>query len=89
MDKPIQEIMIESKANYSDLLELKKLELKEIKESTKKVDRAKKLVEKLGVNFVQVGEVEIDEEQVKKLETEISILKSLIRRYNTVLEMYQ
>lgn len=81
----MREIMQETLKGYKEHLELLKMELSEKKEEVKRVEKAKKLVEKMGTDLIEVKDVEIDRKAIEEVEKNIKLCKSIIRRYETLL----
>lgn len=82
----LEQLMIDNLGQYKEHLELLKLELKEIKEETKKIEKAKKYLEKIGTPYIQVEEQkEVDYTKLDILEKEYKMCKSIIRRYETLM----
>lgn len=81
----MKEIMLETLQGYKEHLEILKLELLEKKEEIKKVEKAKKLVEKVGSDLIEIKDVEVDTEGIERIEKDIKLCKSIIRRYETLL----
>lgn len=82
----MREIMQETLRGYKEHLELLKMELSEKKEEVKRVEKAKKLVEKMGTDLIEVKDVEIDTKGIEDIEKNIKLCKSIIRRYETLLQ---
>lgn len=82
----MREIMLETLRGYKEHLELLKMELSEKKEEVKRVEKAKKLVEKMGTDLIEVKDVEIDTKGIEDIEKNIKLCKSIIRRYETLLQ---
>ena len=81
----MREIMLETLQGYKEHLEILKLELLEKKEEIKKVEKAKKLVEKVGSDIIEIKDVQVDTEGIERIEKDIKLCKSIIRRYETLL----
>ena len=81
----MREIMLETLQGYKEHLEVLKLELLEKKEEIKKVEKAKKLVEKVGSDLIEIKDVQVDTEGIERIEKDIKLCKSIIRRYETLL----
>ena len=81
----MREIMLETLQGYKEHLEVLKLELLEKKEEIKKVEKAKKLVEKVGSDIIEIKDVQVDTEGIERIEKDIKLCKSIIRRYETLL----
>lgn len=81
----MREIMLETLQGYKEHLEVLKLELLEKKEEIKKVEKAKKLIEKVGSDLIEIKDVQVDTEGIERIEKDIKLCKSIIRRYETLL----
>lgn len=82
--------MIESLKFYEEMLETLKTNKDEISKGIKKIERTKKAIEKLGVdvNGLDLGDIQEDEKELENIIKQIKMCKSIIRRYVSVLEMY-
>lgn len=81
----MRKIMLETLQGYKEHLEVLKLELLEKKEEIKKVEKAKKLIEKVGSDIIEIKDVQVDTEGIERIEKDIKLCKSIIRRYETLL----
>lgn len=83
--------MIESLKYYEEMLETLKANKDEISKGIKKIERTKKAIEKLGVdvNGLDLGDIQEDEKELEHIIKQIKMCKSIIRRYVSVLEMYE
>lgn len=86
----MKELLIQNLKTYVEMLELKTLEKKEL---LKDINSFKKL-EKMSLEFEKVGGVvelpNIEEKKLrlKDVELDIKMCKSIMRRYENVLQMY-
>lgn len=86
----MKELLMENLKLYGEMLTLKQLEKKEL---LKEVSNFKKL-EKMALELEKCGGVielpNIDEKKlkVKEIELDIKMCKSIIRRYENVIQMY-
>lgn len=86
----MKELLMENLKNYGEMLNLKQLEKKEL---LKEISNFKKL-EKMAFELEKCGGVielpNIDEKKlrVKEIELDIKMCKSIIRRYENVIQMY-
>lgn len=86
----MKELLMENLKIYGEMLNLKQLEKKEL---LKEVSNFKKL-EKMALELKKCGGVielpNIDEKKlrVKEIELDIKMCKSIIRRYENVIQMY-
>ena len=86
----MKELLMENLKNYGEMLNLKQLEKKEL---LKEISNFKKL-EKMVLELEKCGGVielpNIDEKKlkVKEIELDIKMCKSIIRRYENVIQMY-
>lgn len=82
----MREIMLDILQGYKEHLETLKRDLAEKKEEIKKIEKAKKLVEKVGTDLLEVKEVSIDFQAIENVEKDIKLCKAIIRRYETLLQ---
>lgn len=86
----IKDLMMDNVKTYEELMETLKAEKQCILKDVKKVEKAKKTIEKLGVEVqgLEFGGVEDKTQELERIERDIKMCKSIIRRYHSVLEMY-
>ena len=82
----MREIMLDILQGYKEHLETLKRDLAEKKEEVKKLEKAKKLVEKVGSDLLEVKEVSVDFKAIENVEKDIKLCKAIIRRYETLLQ---
>lgn len=91
MIENLKDMIMRNIKEYEEKLELLKMEKSEVIGDVKKVERLKKLVEKASIDGVTL-DVPQDEDKsgrLEEVEKEIKIVKSILRRYDTICEMYE
>ena len=90
MKELLVKTITENIREYEELLELYKAEKQEIVGDVKKVERLKKLVAKAEIDGVTL-DVPLGEDKSERLgeiEESIKCVKSVLRRFDTICEMY-
>ena len=85
----LKDMIVKNIKDYEETLELLKQEKSELVGDVKKVERLKKLVEKAKVDGVTLDIPNTDNsDRLGEVEKDIKIVKSILRRYDTICGMY-
>lgn len=82
------DFVLNTKKEYEEKLEELKLTKEENKKEIKNIEKAKKLVEKLGVTALIEDCDSMTVEEYDQLEKDIKLCKAILTRLDTVLKMF-